>query len=69
MVRWGFELRPIAGGATEVTQTWEVLPGYPEGLGADEAGTRAVLDMMRDAAIAGMPQTLAALKADVERER
>lgn len=67
MVRWGFELRPAGDGATEVTQTWEVLPDYPEGLGADEDSTRAVLDMMRDAALDGMPQTLAALKADLER--
>lgn len=65
MVRWGFELRPTSGG-TEVTQTWQVLATYPEGLGLDEAGTRAVLDMMRDAALEGMPQTLAALKADAE---
>jgi hypothetical protein len=66
MVRWGFELRPADGGATELTQTWEVLPGYPEGLGLDDAATLAVLDLLRDAALEGMPQTLAALKADVE---
>jgi hypothetical protein len=66
MVRWGFRLRPVDGGATEVTQTWQVLPDYAEGLGVDEAGAVAVLDMMRDAALAGMPQTLAALKADAE---
>jgi uncharacterized protein YndB with AHSA1/START domain len=66
MVRWGFELRPTSGGATEVTQTWEVLPDYPDGLGVDEADARAVLDMMRSAALDGMPQTLAALKADAE---
>jgi hypothetical protein len=66
MVRWGFELRPDADGATEVTQTWEVLPDYPDGLGLDEDGTRAVLDMMRGAALEGMPHTLAALKADAE---
>lgn len=66
MVRWGFELRPLDGDSTEVTQTWEVLASYPDGLGLDDDGTRAVLDMMRDAALAGMPETLAALKADVE---
>ncbi len=65
MVRWGFVLQPVAGG-TEVTQTWEVLPAYAEGLGIDEAGAVQVLDMMRDAALAGMPETLAALKADAE---
>lgn len=66
MVRWGFELRAAAGGATDVTQTWEVLPDYAAGLGLDEDGARAVLGMMRDAALAGMPETLAALKADAE---
>ena len=66
MVRWGFELRPVAGGATEVTQTWQVLPDYGSGLGLDEAATRDVLEMMKDAALQGIPQTLAALKADAE---
>jgi hypothetical protein len=65
MVRWGFELEPTDGG-TQVTQTWQVLPDYPEGLGVDDEGAKAVLDMMRDAALAGMPETLAALKADAE---
>lgn len=66
MVRWGFHLRPLDGARTEVTQTWEVLPDYPEGLGVDEEGARQVLDMMRGLAEAGMPETLAALKADAE---
>ena len=65
MVRWGFSFRPADGG-TEVTQTWEVLPDYGDGLGLDEAGTVAVLDMMKGAALQGMPETLAALKADAE---
>ena len=52
MVRWGFTLRPVAGGATEVIQTWEVLPAYADGLGVDEDGAVAVLDMMKDAALA-----------------
>ena len=66
MVRWGFELEAKGDGATEVTQTWQVLPDYLEGTGFDEAGAKGVLDMMRDAAHEGMPQTLAALKADAE---
>jgi hypothetical protein len=57
--------RPADGG-TEVTQTWEVLPDYGAGLGLDESGTVAVLDMMKGAALQGMPETLAALKADAE---
>jgi hypothetical protein len=66
MVRWGFRLRPLDDGRTEVTQTWEVLPGYPEGLGTDDDGAKGVLDMMQGAALQGMPETLAALKQDAE---
>jgi hypothetical protein len=65
MVRWGFTFRSVAGG-TEVTQAWQVLPDYAAGLGLDDADTVAVLDMMRDAALDGMPKTLAALKASAE---
>ena len=37
--RWcaGASVRPVAGGGTEVVQTWEVLPAYADGLGVDEA--------------------------------
>jgi uncharacterized membrane protein len=66
MVRWGFRFRPLDGGETEVTQSWEVLPTYAEGLGVDEASAVGVLDMMKDLAVPGMPETLAALKADAE---
>lgn len=66
MVRWGFVFDPAASGGTEVIQTWEVLPGYADGLGIDEDSAVSVLDMMKDAALQGMPQTLAALKAGAE---
>jgi hypothetical protein len=66
MVRWGFTFRPLDDGSTEVTQTWEVLPTYADGLGVDEASAIGVLDMMRDLAVAGMPETLTALKSDAE---
>jgi hypothetical protein len=66
MVRWGFLFRPVDGG-TEVTQTWEVLPGYAEGLGVSDEDAVAVLDLMQGMALAGMPETLAALKADAEQ--
>jgi hypothetical protein len=66
MVRWGFRFDPLEGGGTAVTQSWEVLPQYADGLGLDEASAVSVLDMMRVAALEGMPQTLAALKADAE---
>ena len=68
--RWsaGASLCPAVGGGTDVTQTWEVLPDYADGLGADEAGAVAVLDMMKDAALQEMPQTLDALKAGAEAD-
>src|SRR5690606_29741621 len=66
MVRWSFRVRPIDESTTEVTQAWEVLPTYAEGLGVDEESARGVLDMMRDMAVQGMPETLRALKADAE---
>jgi len=66
MVRWGFRLRPLDGDTTEVVQSWEVLPDYGEGLGVDEDGAIQVLDMMKSAALQGMPETLAALKRDAE---
>jgi hypothetical protein len=66
MVRWGFRFEPADGHSTHVTQTWEVLADYADGLGIDEAGAVSVLDMMKVAALEGMPQTLSALKADAE---
>ena len=66
MVRWGFRFEPLDDGTTEVVQSWEVLPAYPEGLGVDDDGATQVLDMMKGAALQGMPETLAALKQDAE---
>lgn len=70
MVRWGFHFESTGSTgseATTVTQSWDVLPTYAEGLGTDEDSARGVLDMMKDMAITGMPETLAALKAEAER--
>jgi uncharacterized membrane protein len=66
MVRWGFHFRPLDDGRTEVTETWEVLPQYPQGLGVDDDAATPVLDMMKGLALQGIPDTLAALKADAE---
>ena len=66
MVRWGFRFRPLDDARTEVTQSWRVLPAYPEGLGVDEDSATQVLDMMKQLAVQGMPKTLAALKRDAE---
>ena len=66
MVQWGFQFRPLDDSRTEVTETWQVLPAYPEGLGLDEDSATQVLDMMKGLALQGIPDTLAALKADAE---
>jgi hypothetical protein len=66
LVRWGFRFRGIAEGRTEVTQSWSVLPTYPDGLGLDDDGATQVLDRLMHVALRGMPDTLAALKADAE---
>jgi uncharacterized protein YndB with AHSA1/START domain len=70
LVRWGFTLRPTDSGATEVTQTWEVLPSYADGFAAegDAAGDLAQrLDGMKGMAATGMPETLTKLKSEAER--
>ncbi len=66
MVRWGFTFSPADGGGTEVTQHWQVLADYAEGLGLNDVETVAVLDLLEGAALEGMPATLAALKAAAE---
>lgn len=66
MVRWGFTFRPVDDSTTEVTQSWEVLPTYAEGLGVSEEDALGVIEMMQGLALTGMPETLAALKADAE---
>jgi len=69
MVRWGFVLERAPGGATEVTQTWEVLPAYADGFAAEEDPRMTLeqrLDFMKAMAETGMPETLAAVKRDAE---
>lgn len=68
MVRWGFQLRPVDVG-TELTQTWEVLPGYADGFAEeDEPGMTLEqrLDLMHGFAESGMPETLANIKRAAE---
>jgi hypothetical protein len=72
LVRWGFTLRPADDGGTDVTQTWEVLPGYADGFAreGDAAGDLARrLDGMKAMAETGMPETLAKLKVEAESAR
>lgn len=67
-VRWSFQFQPVDRGATEVTQTWRVLPTYAECLGIDEESAIPILDAMKQAALSGMPATLDALKRDAESD-
>ena len=66
LVRWGFTMVPVEGG-TELTESWEFLPAGQEmfreryGDGAEAQ----VLERTR-AAHAGIPVTLAAIKAAAE---
>ena len=69
LVRWGFTLRPDGDG-TEVTQSWEVLPGYEPGFlaqghTADELAAR--LDFMQGLAETGMPETLEHIRVAAEQ--
>ena len=69
MVRWGFLLQPARDGGTEVTQTWDVLPGYVDGFAEEENPGMTLeqrLDLMKALAERGMPETLAGLKRDAE---
>jgi hypothetical protein len=64
LVRWGFVLRP-SGDGTEVTQSWEVLPGYEENFiaqGRSPEELVARLDFMKGLAESGMPTTLDQLR-------
>ena len=70
LVRWGFTFTPTDSG-TEVTESWEVLPGYetlvrsgaPDATDADVA---ARIDGMKGMAQTGITETLANLKHAAE---
>ena len=65
-VRWGFAMAPQDGG-TRLTQSWHFLPrgiaGFHERYGAD---ADAEITARSDAAIAGIPATLSAIKRTAE---
>jgi len=64
--RWGYTFAPVDGG-TQVTESWEFLPGglemFKERFG-DEAP--ALVTNREEAARTGIPATLAALKRAAE---
>jgi hypothetical protein len=65
-VRWGYNFTPVEGG-TELTESWELLPGgvahFEERYGA---GAEAQISEREQAARAGIPATLAAIKRAAE---
>lgn len=67
LVRWGYELEPDGTG-TRVTETWEVLPEYPDMVleGNPDADVEQAIEGMFAMARDGMSQTLARLQEIVE---
>jgi hypothetical protein len=67
-VRWGYTFTPVDGG-TQVTESWEFLPAglarFEERYGAD---AQAEIADRTEAARAGIPVTLAAIKRAAESE-
>jgi len=67
--RWGYVFTPVEGG-TEVTESWEFLPGgvamFEERFGA---GAQAQIADRLALAKEGIPVTLAAIKKDAESDR
>ena len=67
LVRWGYTFVPDGEG-TKVTETWQVLPAYPEFVGArnPDMDVKARIDGMQQMAREGIPETLANLKKVAE---
>ena len=67
LVRWGYTFEP-AGKGTKVTETWQVLPAYPDFVlaGNPDADVTARLDGMAKLARDGIKTTLSNLKRVAE---
>jgi len=67
LVRWGYTFTAVPEG-TEVTETWEVLPAYPDFVrdGNPDVDVQPRLDGMATMAREGMAATLANLKRIAE---
>ncbi len=67
LVRWSFTFAPDAGG-TRVTESWQVLPAYPDFVLSGDAGAdvAARIDGMAQMARDGIAETLANLKRVAE---
>ena len=68
IARWGYTFTPVDGG-TEITESWEFLPGglemFKERFGDD---AEAQVANRVEAARTGIPATLAALKRAAEAD-
>ena len=67
LVRWGYTLEP-AGDGTTVTESWQVLPSYPEFVSAGDPSVdvAARIDGMAQMARDGIKETLGNLKRVAE---
>ena len=67
-VRWGYTFNPVEGG-TEVTESWEMLPGGITAFGERFGdGAEAQIAERAEAARSGIPITLAALERAAESD-
>lgn len=68
LVRWGFELEDSGGGHTKVTESWQVLPSYPDFVrsGDPDIDVGARVDGMAQMARDGIRDTLSRLKQVAE---
>jgi Polyketide cyclase / dehydrase and lipid transport len=67
LVRWGFTLEP-EGAGTRTTETWQVLPAYPDFVSAGDPNLDVTgrIDGMAQMARDGIRDTLASLKRVAE---
>lgn len=67
LVRWSYSLEP-RGSGTRVTESWRVLPDYPDFVlaGDPSADVAARIDGMAEMARSGISDTLASLKRVAE---
>jgi carbon monoxide dehydrogenase subunit G len=67
LVRWGYTFEP-EGNGTKVTETWQVLPAYPDFVTSADpnADVKARIDGMAKLAQDGIQETLANLKRIAE---
>jgi hypothetical protein len=66
-VRWGYTFEP-QGNGTKVTESWQVLPAYPDFVTAGDPNldVKARIDGMAEMARDGITDTLANLKHAAE---